>query len=326
MPKPFSRVDDIGEIKMSDDPAILVNNLTKFYGQLLALDHISFEVKSGECFGFLGPNGAGKTTTVRILTGVMRADEGKASISGYEAGSLKAKQLAGVVPEMANAYADLSAWNNLMLMSELYGVPTSEARGRTADLLGKVGLLPRKDELVKAYSKGMKQRLILCMALISNPEVLFLDEPTSGLDVQSARLIKDLLQSLNSQRKTIFLTTHDMDEANQLCNRVAIINKGKIVAIDAPEKLRIAMSGMHSVEVSFSDSISPEILANIAGVKSVNKLGDKYRLYTDNPGELAVSLVKHSDAVGLKIISLNILAPSLEDAFVALTEEGAKDA
>lgn len=306
--------------------AIEAINLTKYYDKLSAVDHINFGVKKGELFGFLGPNGAGKTTTVRILTGVIKADEGSASISGYRIGSLKAKQIAGVVPEMANAYADLSGWNNLMLMAELYGIPTREAEERGASLLQDLGLFARKGNLVRVYSKGMKQRLILCMALVSNPEVLFLDEPTSGLDVQSARLIKEVLQNLNAIGKTIFLTTHDMDEANQLCNRVAIINRGKIVAIDAPEKLSMATSGMHSVEASFDDVVSLEVLANIPGVNTVRKLGDKYRLYTDAPGELVTSLVNYACSNGLRIISLNTLAPSLEDAFVALTEKEVKDA
>jgi ABC-2 type transport system ATP-binding protein len=188
-----------------------------------------------------------------------------------------------------------------------------------------VGLYPRKDSLVRTYSKGMKQRLILCLALISDPDVLFLDEPTSGLDVQSAQLIKDMLQRLNSEGKTIFLTTHDMDEANELCNRVAVINDGKIVAIDAPEKLRMATSGMHSVEVSFDRMVSAEALGNIPGVNRVRRLGDKYRLYTADPGELVVSVINYSSSNGLKIISLNTLAPSLEDAFIALTEKTGKN-
>jgi len=306
---------------MNDAPAIAVNGLTKYYGDLLAVDHVNFDVRKGEIFGFLGPNGAGKTTTVRILTGVIQADAGTALIKGFRAGSLKAKQIAGVVPEMANAYLDLSGWDNLMLMAELYGVPSTEAKDRSERLLQPLGLLERKDSLVRTYSKGMKQRLILCMALVSDPEVLFLDEPTSGLDVQSARLIKDLLHSLNAGGKTIFLTTHDMDEANQFCDRVAIINEGKMVAIDAPERLRMATSGRHSVEVSFSDTVDPEGLSGLPGVNAVQKVGDKYRLYTDNPGDLVVAVVNHSCAAGHKIVSLNILAPSLEDAFVAMTEK-----
>ena len=309
---------------MNNGVAIQVANLSKYYGQLLAVDHVSFTVSRGELFGFLGPNGAGKTTTVRILTGVIKADSGSASILGYKAGSLKAKQVTGVVPEMANAYADLSGWDNLMLMAELYGIPASVAQGRGTSLMQEMALYSRKDSLTKTYSKGMKQRLILCMALVSDPEVLFLDEPTSGLDVQSARLIKDLLRSLNAKGKTIFLTTHDMDEADQLCDRVAIINEGKIVVIGAPEKLRMAISGMHSIEVSFDNVVSSELLANIPGVSTVKKMGDKWQLYTTNPGELVVSLIDYSNSRGLKVVSLTTLEPSLEDAFLALTEKKAK--
>jgi len=310
---------------MNNDIAIQVVNLTKYYGEVLAVDHISLTVRRGEFFGFLGPNGAGKTTTVRMLTGVIRADEGTASILEYKAGSLRAKQVTGVVPEMANAYGDLSGWGNLMLMAELYGIPASVARERGIGLMQDIGLYLRKDSLVRTYSKGMKQRLILCLALVSDPEVLFLDEPTSGLDVQSARLIKDMLQGLNAKGKTIFLTTHDMEEANQLCDRVAIINEGELVAVDAPEKLRMAVSGMHSVEVSFDNVVSPEVLAAIPGVNAVKKLGDKWRLYTANPGEMAASLINYSSSNGLKIVSLNTLVPSLEDAFVALTEKEERD-
>ena len=303
--------------------AISAANLTKHYGQLLALDHISFEVKTGEIIGFLGPNGAGKTTTVRILTGVIKEDEGSASILGHKAGGLEAKQVTGVVPEMANAYGDLSGWSNMLLMAELYGVPSRTAIERGSRLLQELGLFERKENLVKGYSKGMKQRLILGMSLISAPQLLFLDEPTSGLDVQSARLIKNLIQSLNADGKTIFLTTHDMDEANQLCSRVAIINQGKIVALDAPEKLKAATSSLHSIEVSFDGTVDPELLARLPGVNSVKKVGDKFRLYTADPGQLITLLVNYSSSNGLRIVSLNTLTPSLEDAFVALIDKGA---
>jgi ABC-2 type transport system ATP-binding protein len=309
----------MSEKRQDDSPAIEVTDLAKRYGTVCAVDGISFEVSRGEFFGFLGPNGAGKTTTVRVLTGVIKADAGSALIMGFESGSLTAKQAAGIVPEIANAYADLSGWQNLTLMSELYGVPRREARHRASRLLEQMQLLPRKDALARTYSKGMKQRLILCMALISDPDVLFLDEPTSGLDVQSARLIRGLLRELNGQGKTIFLTTHDMDEASELCHRVAIIRDGRIAAIDAPEKLRLATSTQHSIEVSFETTVPENMLASLPGVHTVKKTGDKYRLYTSAPGEAVVSLVETCRSCGLKIVSLNTLAPTLEDAFVALT-------
>jgi len=304
--------------------AIEAHDLTKLYGNFPAVDHISFEVKNGEFFGFLGPNGAGKTTTARMLAGVIKADNGSATIMGYQAGSLKAKQVAGVIPEMSNAYPDLSAWDNLMLMAELYGVSPKEAKERTTALLRQMDLLERKSSHVQTYSKGMRQRLVMCMSLISDPQVLFLDEPTSGLDVQSARLMKDILRSLNAAGKTIFLTTHDMEEANQLCHRVAIINKGRLVTVDAPEKLRMAVSGMRSVEVSFDGTVDEQTLEKMPGVSSLKKTGDKYLLYTPHPGDLACSITSFASSSGKRIVSLNTLAPSLEDAFVALTTKDAK--
>ena len=312
--------------QLNQDFIIVVDKLTKRYGEVIAVDNVSFSVKRGETFGFLGPNGAGKTTTVRMLTGVIEPDGGSALISGHRAGSLQAKQVAGVVPEMANAYADLSGWNNMMFMAELYGISSREAQQRSESLLQTLGLQQRRKDPVRAYSKGMRQRLILCMALVSDPEVLFLDEPTSGLDVQSARLMKNMLRDLNSSGKTIFLTTHDMDEANELCDRVAIINQGRIAAIERPEKLKMAASVMHSVEVSFADAVSQEALAKLPNVKKVDKVGDKYRIYTDAPGDLIIALSNYSSSASLKIVSLNTLYPSLEDAFVALTEKEAEHA
>jgi ABC-2 type transport system ATP-binding protein len=257
-----------------------------------------------------------------MLTGVIRMNEGEALVMGYEAGTLKAKQLAGVVPEMANAYVDLSGWKNMSLMGEIYGIPKKVIKDRSEELLRRVNLYSRKDEPVRAYSKGMKQRLILVMALISDPEILFLDEPTAGLDVQSTRMIRDFLLELNNDGKTIFLTTHQMEEANQLCERIAIIDHGVIVKIDSPEKVRNAIRRMHSVEVSFNHMVDDHFLNSVAEVKSVKKTGDKYRLYTENPGKTVVSLVEHISARDMEIVSLNILSPSLEDAFVALTSGG----
>ncbi len=186
-----------------DGAVIEAHHLTKRYNGLLAAGDLSFVVRKGEFFGFLGPNGAGKTTTVRMLTGIIQPDNGSALLMGYPAGSIRAKQISGIVPEMA-AYIDLSGLRNLMLMAELYGVPRREATTRAANLLEALGLINRKDSLVKEYSRGMKQRLILSIALISEPEILFLDEPTSGLDVQSARIIKELCLNSTKMVKLFF--------------------------------------------------------------------------------------------------------------------------
>jgi len=303
--------------------AIEVQELTKRYGDLVAVDHISFSVEGGEFFGFLGPNGAGKTTTVRMLTGIIKPDSGRASVGGYDVQRepLQAKQLLGIVPEMANAYIDLTAWENLMLMGELYGVPKRTRRERAQQLLRKFGLGERKDQRVKAFSKGMKQRLLLAMALINEPQILFLDEPTSGLDVQSARMIRGVLQQLHEEGVTIFLTTHNLEEANRLCQRVAIINHGRLAAIDSPERLRRTVQSLQVVEVCFNEDVDPGKLAAFSEVSELKQMGDKLLLYTDRPGELIIQLADLAKTNGLRIIALNTLGPSLEEVFLKLTED-----
>lgn len=306
--------------------AIEVKNLSKQFDDLIAVNCISFDVKEGEIFGFLGPNGSGKSTTIRMLTGVIKPNRGTATIMGYdiEKESLKAKQVMGIVPEMSNAYTELSAWNNILLMGELYGVSKGERAERAEKLLRQFGLYERRDSLVRGFSKGMKQRLILCMALINEPKVLFLDEPTSGLDVESSRLIKDIIRDLNKTGTTVFLTTHNMEEANQLCQRVAIINRGEIVAIDRTESLRLKSSSLQSIEVSFNrmvDADDVEELSRIPCIKQLKELGDKFKLYTDNPDEAIVCITEYARLHNLEINTLNTISPSLEDIFVELTQK-----
>lgn len=301
---------------------IHASDLTKIFGKSTAVDNISFDVQRGEIFGFLGPNGAGKTTTTRMLSGVIPPDAGTATILGHDIRfePVLAKQGFGVVPETSNAYTDLTAWQNLMLMGELYGLPRFRAEQRSSDLLGMVGLLERKDQKVQAYSKGMKQRLILAMALIHEPALLFLDEPTSGLDVQSTQMILALLRDLNQQGTTIFLTTHNMEEANRLCHRVGIIRAGKIVAIDAPEKLKTAIDRVHKIEVSFDRELHGDGISGLDGVTGANRTGDKWQITTDNRDAAIRSLVTFSQQNSATIVTLNTLAPSLDDAFLRLTE------
>lgn len=304
---------------------IQASNLTKIFGSSTAVDHISFDVQEGEIFGFLGPNGAGKTTTTRMLTGVIPPDAGTATILGHDIRfePVQAKQGFGVVPETSNAYTDLTAWQNLMLMGELYGLPRARAEQRSSDLLGMVGLLEKKDQKVQAYSKGMKQRLILAMALIHEPELLFLDEPTSGLDVQSTQMILALLRELNNKGTTIFLTTHNMEEANRLCHRVGIIRAGTMAAIDAPEKLKTAIDRVHKIEVSFDREVPGDALAGLTGVTRADRTGDKWQITAENRDAVIRSLVEFSRQQGATIVTLNTLVPSLDEAFLRLTK-GAK--
>ncbi len=308
--------------------AIEAINLTKYFGDTLAVDHINFAVEKGEIFGFLGPNGAGKTTTIRMLTGLTNPSEGAAKIFGYDIQNetLAAKRLMGIVPEISNVYDDLSAWDNLMFTCELYHISGAEGEKRAKEVLDMFELYNRRYEKAKVFSKGMKRRLTIAMGLINDPSLLFLDEPTSGLDVQSVRSIKDIIMDMNQKGVTVFLTTHNIEEANLTCDRVAIINKGKIAAIDTPERLKKTIQSVQSIEISF-DKTLPKLLKeleNIPFVNEVRKEGDKFRLYTHDPAGVLEGLWEYAKTKNLKPITLNTLGPSLEDVFVRLTETDAK--
>jgi ABC-2 type transport system ATP-binding protein len=229
------------------EPAISVNNLTKHYGDLTALNSISFDVPLGSVFGLLGPNGAGKTTAIRILTGLTRPDSGEAKVLSYNVSeeNLQAKSMVGVVPEASNIYEEMTAMENLVFSSELYGVPSSERKSRAMQLLEEFNLADRAGDTVLGLSRGMKRRLTIACALIHRPEILFLDEPTTGLDVQSAHQLRDQVRRLNKEGVTILLTTHYLEEADQLCDTVAMINRGRIVALDSPARARVPRRGIH---------------------------------------------------------------------------------
>ncbi len=216
--------------------AIQVHELTRDYNGLRAIDRISFAVEEGEIFGFLGPNGAGKTTTIKVLTGQLRPTSGTAKVAGcdvvHERQRLKPK--IGVVFDVQNLYERLSARDNLVFAARLYGTP----KRRVDELLAQVGLADRARDRIKKYSNGMKQRLLIARALLHQPQVLFLDEPTRGLDPNVAREIRSIVASLAQQGVTVFLTTHYMEEADRLSDRVAIIDQGRIVALDTPEQLK----------------------------------------------------------------------------------------
>ncbi|WP_297074328.1 ATP-binding cassette domain-containing protein [Thermococcus sp.] len=300
--------------------AIEAVNLVKHYGSFEAVRGVSFSVKSGEVFGFLGPNGAGKTTTIRMLTGVLKPDSGEVMVLGYdmlnEREKIKARERTGIVPEMANPYVDLTAMQNLRLMGELYGMSKAEIEKRSLELLREFDLYEKRNVKVRGFSKGMRQRLIIAMAMIADPELYFLDEPTSGLDVISARLIKEVIWEEKKAGKTIFLTTHNMDDANELCERIGIIRKGKLIAIDTPEKLKGLVKGRVSVEVSFEPmKFDPSVLSSALKVET---MGDKVKIYTTDPDRTVKELVRYAERENLRIVSLRTLSPSLEDVFMEL--------
>jgi ABC-2 type transport system ATP-binding protein len=303
--------------------AIKVIDLTKHYGDLVAVDHVAFEVREGEIFGFLGPNGAGKTTTQRMLTTLLEPTEGQVHIFGHDIAvdSYPARRQMGLVPEESNIYTELSAWDNLMFTGRLYRVSRPEREQRAQQLLQTFGLWEKRSIKAQEFSKGMRRRLSIAMALIHQPALLFLDEPTPGLDAQSARAIRDLIRDMNARGTTVFLTTHQIEEANQLCDRVAIINHGQIAAIDTPERLKQAFQQVQSVEVALEPNGDAHggPLAEFPGVTKAVKQGDKWRLYTDDPAALLPRVVDYGRSQAVRIVSLNTLGPSLEDVFLAIT-------
>ena len=304
--------------------AISVRGLTKRFGDLVAVDGLTFDVAGGEFFGLLGPNGAGKTTTIRMLEGILRPTAGEARIMGFDVGreSLAARELLGIVPDTANAYVELSAWKNVNFAGELYGVPRVERERRARQLLNRFGLDEHMMRPVRGFSRGMKQRLLLCMALVSDPQVLLLDEPTTGLDVQSARLIRTTLTELNREGRTVLLTTHNMEEAGALCKRVAIINRGRLVTVDRPQRLRRAAARLQAVDVVFTGEVDRAALADLPGVGEVRVAGEGFHLVTESPGDLVAHLVDLARARGVGLSTVNVSLPSLEDVFVELTGGG----
>jgi ABC-2 type transport system ATP-binding protein len=308
---------------MSNDVAIKALNLTKCYDDFLAVDHISFDVNQGEIFGFLGPNGAGKSTTIRMLTGISTPTEGTASIFSFDIirQSVEAKSQIGIVPDISNIYTELTAWENLDFTGKLYGVRKKIREERAENLLKRFDLFGRRNDKVEEFSRGMRRRICIAMALVHDSKVLFLDEPTSGLDVKSVRGIRKLVRELNDDGLTVFLTTHNIEEASQMCDRVAIINRGKIAAIDSPERLKGAMKSSQSIEISFK-KVFPDIIKKLEMLRSINsiqKRGDKMNLITENPSITLRELGRYIEEHDLEPVTINTIGPSLEDAFLQLT-------
>ena len=308
---------------MTKIKAIEAAELTKLYGDFLAVDHISFEVEQGEIFGFLGPNGAGKSTTIRMLTGISTPTDGTAKIMGFDIlkHSVEAKSVMGIVPDISNIYTELTAWENLIFTGRLYGISKSRREERAKELLQLFDLYDRRDEKTEGFSRGMKRRVCIAMALVNDSKVLYLDEPTSGLDVKSVRIIRKLIRDLNKDGLTVFLTTHNIEEASQMCDRIAIINRGRIAAIDAPESIRKAMRSNQAVEIAFKEQMkgTRELLERLSSVTEVQKRGDKMRLITYDPALTLRQILQVINENGLVPTSLNTLGASMEDAFLALT-------
>lgn len=272
---------------------------------LTAVNGINFEVHEGEVFGFLGPNGAGKTTTIRMLTGLTRPTAGNAHVLGYDLASQTTliKKKIGVVPEASNLYDELSALDNLIFSMQLYGVPRRERRERAEALLERFRLSEKRHVVFARLSRGMKRALTIAAALAHRPPLVFLDEPTTGLDVMSARNLRAMIAALREDGVTVFLTTHYLEEAERLCDRVAIIVNGRIVALDTVDGLRSDAQRKTVVEVTLSDSDGDQ---------------EKKRIECDDGVESAIQRLL-SETGGRRVLAVDTLRPSLEDVFVQLT-------
>jgi ABC-2 type transport system ATP-binding protein len=305
------------------DEIIRVNELTKSYGSVLAVDHVSFDVKKGEVFGFLGPNGAGKTTTIRMMVGLTQCSSGTAFIDGHDVmkDPVEVKKTIGLVPETSNLYGELTALENLIYQAELYGVPKKERGIRALHLLEEFGLNEHQGKPFQKLSRGLKRRLTIAAALIHNPGILFLDEPTTGLDVMSARGLRKLIGDLKKKGVTLFLTTHTIPEAESLCDRIAILVKGKIRIMDTTENIRSQAKEIEILEVGLERV--PETLKNtflsLGGIEKILIEENRIHFHTKNFNQVILPIMKSLEEHGARIGSIKTLSPSLEDAFVRIT-------
>jgi ABC-2 type transport system ATP-binding protein len=265
-----------------------------------------------------------------MLIGLLSPTEGRATIGGYDTRRdlRKIKRIIGVVPEVSNVYDELTAWDNLIFAAELYNVPRSERKTRAEELLKTFELYDRRRWRVRSFSRGMKRKLTVAMALVHRPSILFLDEPTSGLDVRGSVSVRDLIRQLKDEGITVFLTTHYIEEADQLCDRIAIINGGRIVANDAPEKLKSLVLGVNTIEVSFAGGGNGKLsdLESIPRCDTAVQQGDKFKLYTQEPAELLPELMSYAQERALSVVSLSTLKPRLEDVFLKMTAPGSATA
>ncbi|MFQ5858804.1 MAG: ABC transporter ATP-binding protein, partial [Anaerolineae bacterium] len=303
---------------------IEVESLTKTYGDFVAIEDVSFRVLRGEVLGFLGPNGAGKTTTMRILTGYMPPTDGRATVAGFDVfhDSLEARRRIGYLPETVPLYSEMTVAGYLDFVAQLRGV--DDRWDRIDRVMDQVDIADRADDLIGQLSKGYRQRVGLAQALVHDPAALILDEPTIGLDPKQIIEVRELIRSLSGER-TVILSTHILSEASQLCERVLIINNGRIVAEDTPEQLTARLEGAERVRVTLAPGADgvPEVLGAIDGVEDVTSVGDgKFDVTCALGAELRPVLARRIVERGWSLLELRPVGMSLEDVFLELTTEG----
>ncbi len=303
--------------------ALQVSNLTKRFDEVVAVNGISFQVNEGELFGFLGPNGAGKTTTINMLTGLAKLDSGKINISGIDCtrNPKAAQHLTGIVPDESNLYPELTGFENLCFCAALYGIRKIERQKRAKELLDIFGLNYAANRKFAGYSKGMKRKLTFAAGIIHQPPILFLDEPTTGIDVASARQVRQIIADLHRKGTTIFLTTHYIEEAERLCERIAFIVNGQIVRTDRTADLLQPTKGKNVLIISVSD-------ANVNLPEELSTAFPQHQFQTDISGQIRVEslelvnvgpIVRFLEERGIKVIEARRHLPSLEDVFIQVT-------
>ena len=294
--------------------------LTRHFGDLVAVDRLDLEVREGEVFGFLGPNGAGKTTTVRMLAALIAPTSGEASVAGLRLGPANRdiRRRVGVLTETPGLYRRLSARDNLIFFAKLYRV--ADPAGRAERYLRLFDLWERRDAAAGSLSKGMRQKLAIARALLHEPEVLFLDEPTASLDPESARTVRDLIESLRSKERTIFLCTHNLDEADRLCDRVALFNQ-RLIKVGEPAGLREEMYGRRTVVHLADPRPGVEDALDLPFVKAIERVDDALVVSVNDPDRENPLLVERLVELGIGVRYVNELRMSLEDLYLDLMED-----
>jgi len=307
-------------------PAIELRALCKTFGTLQAVDHLTLSVEQGEIFGLLGPNGSGKTTTINLISGLSTPTSGEVQVMGYEMPrhARRIQQMLGAVPQETALYEELSAWDNLDFHADLFGVARTEKKTRIMQMLDLVQLQERKHSRVNTFSGGMKRRLALARALLHDPHLLYLDEPTLGVDVQSRRAIWDYILSLKEQGKTVLITTNYLEEAQALCERIAILDHGKLIAVDTPEHLKQTYGG-RIVELETVQRIDiADDLRALPGVKEVRADGTRFTVTTQGSGEVVPQIINLVTKVG-ELRTIAVREPTLDEVFLQLTGTALRD-
>ena len=302
---------------------VSVKNLEKTYGCFKAVNDISFDIEPGEIFGFLGPNGAGKTSAINMMIGLSRPSAGTITIDGIDAikQTKRAQAFMGIVPDDSNLYNEMDGFDNLCFCASLYGMTKAEREPRARQLLEQFRLKDAGKCPFKAYSKGMRRKLTIAAAIIHSPRILFLDEPTTGIDVESARQIRELILSLKSQGTTVFITTHYIEDAERICDRIAFIASGKIVASGTVPELMASMSHGHAIQLATDnnvESLAGDLQQRFAG-SSVTVKPDHSLVMASDQRIPLLPVMQYFDGKGIAVYEAKELRPSLEDVFVKLT-------